>query len=290
MDRIFSKGTLLVLGIMALAIFFSTRFSKCSGEPGIRASVYPKEVFLGDPIFFSDSTVGQNSVVWEFGNGDFTSDRRGSYTYPAVGNYKIRLRMGTQSQSFVVSVKEVKKEKERQSVRIIAPSTVVRNEVVALMGEGEASSWHWKLRSVGLEDSKERNPLVRFDTVGDFQIGLVTDNMEYPIFHKIRVVPDVITFDSTAKPQDVLKKHLQSIIDQTGSYNGHYNAVLRILKGNNLMDVVVNNEIEEDISSYCNRLKIMGKQNGLFIESVVIEMDVDDKRIKRVLVSQKQIK
>ncbi len=279
----------MVLGIMALVIFLSTRFSRCSGEPGIRASVFPKEVFLGDPIFFSDSTAGRNPVVWEFGNGDFSTDRRGSYTYPAVGNYKIRLKTGSQSQNFVVQVKPVKKAQEREPVRIIAPSTVVRNEIVLFMGEGDATGWHWKFGGAGPEDSKERNPLVSFDTLGRFKINLITDNVEYPIPHTILIVPDVITVDSSAKGNDVIKKHLQDIVDRLGSFNGHYNQIVGLLKGNNLTTVVVNNEVEEDINSYCNRLKIMGRQKGIYIEDVIIDRDDDGKHIRRLLVTQRQV-
>lgn len=290
MDRIFSKGTLLVFGIAVIVVLLSTLFRRCSADPVIRASVSAKELTLGEPIFFADSTPGGKTVIWEFGNGDFTSDRRGSYTYAAVGNYKIRVRVDSRTQEFVVKVQSAKQKKERQFVNILAPSLVLKNEKVVLMAEGDADAWHWKFGNGGPEDSKERNVIVTFDKPGDYKVSLMCSNMEYPVYHDIHVEDDAIGRNKTSvggtPPEDLIQKYLQNIIDHQGKYNDNYKHILGLLNGNNKMIVVVNNINENDISSYCQGLSIMGKQDGTYIEQVV--RDMDGNRIKRLLVSQKK--
>ena len=140
MGRIFSLGTVLVWGIMALVISLACLFRGSLVKQEIRAAVSAKEVLLGEPIFFSDSTLGRKELMWNFGNGDFTTEYRGSYTYPAAGVYVISLTVGEQTRTFAVRVKD-EKEEVRQPVRILAPSLVLRNERVALRGDGDAETW-----------------------------------------------------------------------------------------------------------------------------------------------------
>lgn len=292
MDRIFSKGTLLVLGISAVIILLSTLFRGCSSETKIRASVSAKEVYLGDAIFYKDSTPGVREVIWEFGNGDFSTDRQGSYVFTTVGNYKIRLKAGSKSQEFVVKVRPEKTQEEREVVSILAPSFVVKNEEVVFMGEGDADTWRWNFGVGGPADSKERNVIVKFDKAGDYQVTLLAGNMKYPVYHKIHVEEDVVGRRTTGgggtPPEDLIQRYLQNIIDHQGKYNDNYHRILTLLNGNNKMTVLINNVNENDISSYCQGLSILGKQDGTFIEKVV--RDMDGSRIRRLLIEQKTAK
>ena len=65
MDKIFTRWTLLILafivGIVSVAWLLRNKVTKTE----IRAWVTPKEVELGNPIRFIDSTLNAKDVVWE---------------------------------------------------------------------------------------------------------------------------------------------------------------------------------------------------------------------------------
>ena len=82
------------------------------------------------------------------------------------------------------------------------------------------------------------------------------------------------------------KKRLQQIIDERNVFNSNYNYLLRYyLSGNSNVIVLINGTNENDFYSYCNGLKIMGKQQSTVIMDVNIERDKSGK-IKRLLVNQ----
>lgn len=288
MDRIFSKGTLLVLGIMVAIVFLTSVIRNCSSETKIRASVSAKEIYLGEAIYYVDSTPGVKNVLWEFGNGDFSTDRRGSYVFDAPGNYQIRVMVdSSETEKFVVSVHSKKQVVEPDPVRILAPSYAVKHEEVIFMGEGEADMWRWNFGNGGPEGSRERNAIVRFDSAGTYQVSLLAGSMKYPVYHTIRIVDDVIGKKSdTTSVDDWIKKYLQKIIDREGKYNDNYRSIVALLNGNSKMKVLINNTNENDITSYCQGLYFTGKQDGVFIEKVI--RDMEDKKIRRLIVEEKK--
>lgn len=288
MDRIFSKGTLLVLGIMAAIVFLASMIRNCSSETKIRASVSAKEVCLGEAIYFVDSTPGVKDVLWEFGNGDFSTDRRGSYVFDAPGDYQIRVKIDSSVyQKFVVKVRAEAPTIGKAPVHILAPTMAVKNEEVIFMGEGEADSWRWNFGDGGPEGSRERNAIVRFDSAGTYRVSLLAGAMKYPVYHTIRVVDDVIgRKDDTTTADDKIRKYLQRIIDREGKFNDNYHCIVGLLNGNSKLMVLINNTNENDITSYCQGLYFMGKDEGIFIEKSV--RDMEDKKIRRLLVEEKR--
>ncbi len=287
MDRIFSKGTLLVFSILLLVVFICWLMRGCSGDATIRASVSKREVVVDEPFNYVDSTPGVKEVVWEFGNGDFSDERRGTYTFHTVGNYKVRVKADSKTQTFVVKVLSKGKEASRKFVRIIAPTHVLKNEGVTFIGEGDAEDWRWEFGETGKVDSREQNAIYHYSEVGDYVVRLTAGNMEYPVFHTIHVAPEVvgrITEDPVGMGDMDIQKHLQAIIDHPGEYNKNYNYILKKYLKTNVL-VVVNNVNENDFTSYCYGLKIMGKQNSTVIESVALEKE--NGKVKRLLVNQK---
>ena len=290
MDRIFSKGTLLVLGIMAIIISLAVVFRDCTAETKIQASVSAKEIYLGEAIYYADSTPGVKDVLWEFGNGDFSTNRRGSYVFDAPGDYQIRVKIdSSEYQKFVVKVRAKSPTIGKDPIRILAPSMAVKNEEVIFMGEGEADSWRWNFGDGGPDGSRERNAIVRFDSAGTYQVSLLAGAMRYPVYHTIRIVDDVIGRKTDSiTVDDKIRKYLQRIIDREGKFNDNYHSIVGLLNGNSKLMVLINNTNENDITSYCQGLYFTGKDEGIFIEKAI--RDMEDKKIRRLLVEQKKSK
>ncbi len=290
MGKVFSKGQLIVFGMMLYMIVASMIIKSCSRETTIRAAVSPLDVEIGSPVRFSDSTLNAQNVIWEFGNGDISRDKSGLYTFRQVGHYQIRLTVDKdKSQCFMVNVKEKKSVKDNRMIRIKAPSTVVQNEQVVFMAVGDSDNWRWEFGETGQVDSQDQNPIHVYSKVGVYEVKLMAGNMMYPIVHTIEVMPEFAIDESTdidSQASDEFKDRLQQIIDEKNVFNTNYNYLLRnYLCGNADVLVLINGTNENDFYSYCNGLRIMGKQQSTVILDVNPERDVNG-RIKRLLVNQ----
>ncbi|MBR2261799.1 MAG: PKD domain-containing protein [Paludibacteraceae bacterium] len=297
MNSFFSKGNLIVFGTLIVLFGVCGIIKSCTQETEIRAAVSPLNVELGKAIYYSDSTSGAKSVLWEFGNGDVSKDPKGSYIFTHTGKYKIRLTVDYDKVvSFIVNVNDRKMATEKERVKIIAPSKAMVNERVVFMADGDADSWNWEFGETGIVDSRERNPIYVFSKPGQHEIRLLAGNMEYPITKTIDVVSSdfTITGDPRSEIENDIQEHLQDIIDKK-NFNSNYNYILNKYlskkhggRGDNTL-VLVNNTNENDFYSYCNGLKIMGKAKSTFIESVTMENNPDGS-IKRLLINQSSTK
>lgn len=177
MDRIFSKGTLLVLGIAGIIIFLASMFREYPWTTEIRATVSPREITLGDTLFYKDSTLGTDQVTWEFGNGEISSDKQGAYVFTSPGSYVVSVKSGSKTNFFPVKVHAASKHKKKKAVRIIGPTFALKGEMVTFMGEGESDTWCWGINHYG----KYRCPLgsnrymtTEFDRIGFNKVILIT--------------------------------------------------------------------------------------------------------------------
>ena len=290
MNKIFSKGKLIVFGAMSLLIIISIIIKSCTAENPIRASVSPLDVEVGSPIRYADSTYNTSHILWEFGNGDTSNDKVGYYTFKETGRYQVRLIVNREmSQCFIVNVKERRSESGSRLVKIKAPSKVVQNERVVFMADGDSDNWSWEFGESGKVDSQERNPIHVYSKVGVYEVKLMAANMMYPLVHRIEVVPEFVLVnpdDPIGKACEDIKKRLQQIIDERNVFNKNYEYLLgKYLHKNPNIPVLINGTNENDFSSYCYGLKIRGKQQSTVIMEVNIESDKNNK-IKRVLVNQ----
>ena len=290
MDRIFSKGNLIVFGTMLLLIAVSVIINLSSSEVPIRASISPLDVEVGSPIRYSDSTYNTTHILWEFGNGDTSNDKCGYYSFKEPGTYQVRLIVNREkSQCFMVNVKEGKSPRNDKLVRIKAPSKVVQNESVVFMADGDSDNWSWEFGESGKVDSQERNPIHVYSKVGVYEVKLMAANMMYPVVHRIEVVPEFIVVDPENpddKAREDIKKRLQQIIDEKNVFNKNYEYLLSKYLGKNPnVPVLINGTNENDFSSYCYGLKIKGKQQSTVIMEVNFERD-KNRRIKRLMVNQ----
>lgn len=290
MNKLFTKGRLIVYGTMLLMVVVSIVIKSCTSDIPIRASISPLNVEVGTPIHYSDSTYNTSHILWEFGNGDISKDKSGFYTFNETGRYQVRLIVNREkSQCFIVNVMERKSDRDNKMVKIKAPSKVVQNERVVFMAVGDSDNWRWEFGESGQVDSQEQNPIYVYSKVGVYEVKLMAGNMMYPIIHTIEVMPEFAIDESTdvdVQASDEFRIRLQQIVDERNVFNENYNYLLRRYLNKNLnVSVLINGTNENDFYSYCNGLKILGKQQSTVIMDVNIERDKSGK-IKRLLVNQ----
>lgn len=280
--------------IIAIALILSTTFlvRSCIYNKEIQALVSPLDVELGMPVQYSDSTKGVNSWYWEFGNGDTSSEQRGSYTFPQTGKYQIRLTVdGNLEKKFIVNVRNTKKDDALELIKIIAPDEALQGEYITFRGEGTSKEWRWEFGETGTVDAIEKTAIYKYELPGRYIVSLRTEETKYPILHTIDVIPqysDVDTTDVASIIGNDIKEKLQAIVDQK-PFNKNYNDIMKAYLCNNPNTlVIVNNDKKNDFYSYCQGLKIIGKKKTV-IEKVLIDMEGSEACINKLIVIQRDL-
>ncbi|NDV78477.1 PKD domain-containing protein [Dysgonomonas sp. 511] len=261
--------------LFVLAITFFVR--SCMYDKEIEATVDPLEVELGSPISFSDSTRGAEKWCWEFGDTAITTSyaQRGQHIYDSVGRYKVRLTVNNNMQkTFTVSVRRPKRDESLELIKIIGPTEALVDEYITFRGEGSSKEWRWMFGETGHMDAFEKTTICQYKKPGRYIVKLYTEEIKYPIEHIIDIIPlyseEGAQDNASVKGNDI-KEHLQAIVDQK-SFNTHYNHIkTKYLCGNPNALVIVNNNKKNDFYSYCQGLKIIGK-NKVIIEDVLIDV------------------
>ncbi len=303
MNKIFSKNSWIIYGSLALLVLFTLVVKAFSHNDSIKATVRPLYVKLGSPIHFSDSTWNAQSVTWDFGNGDVSTQRSGDYTFKKKGLYQVRLTIdNSKSIDYEVVVKDPNIPVRKKSTKILAPDTVLECERVTFMVDGKVDECMWYLKNYnkyGIYNervySKEKYIFYTFDDLRatTCQIILKFPDMEDSLTHTITVLPIIMydMYDCGCYPENhipnSLQDYLQKIIDRKGDYNANYNKIKSLLrtKKDNLT-VLVNGTKEIDLNTYCKSLRLMGKQNSLEIQEVEKEYDSIHSGVVRLLVTQ----
>ncbi|EJF36980.1 PKD domain protein [Capnocytophaga sp. oral taxon 335 str. F0486] len=290
MDKVFNRWTLIIIAFIGivLTVMWFLRGSIVKTE--IRAWVSPREVELGYPIRFIDSTSNATDVLWEFGNGDSSKERNGVYLFPQTGKYQVRLRVNNSVEKhFIVTVKESNRPSGYQPIKIIAPQTAIQNEYISFFADGYSKEWRWEFGETGEVDSYEKNPTYAYKLPGSYQIKLMSEDLAFPIVHYIEILPEYTESDDSDVFSLIAKdiqEHLQNIIDGE-SFNENYNYILSKYLCNNPNQLVITNGAKQtDFYSYCYDLKFIGSQSTANIQDVVIETDKGSNCVKRILVKQ----
>lgn len=278
---------IIIIAIAALlgAIFIIRTYMY---DKEILANVSPLDIELGMPVVYADSTKGADKWLWEFGNGDASSQRNGEYIFPETGKYQIRLTVnGNLEKRFLVNVRAPQKDESMELVKIIAPEEALQGEYITFRGEGPSKEWRWEFGETGDVDAMEQTAIYKYELPGRYTVMLRTEETKYPVIHTIDIIPQY----SESDPDDVttiigndIKERLQAIIDQK-PFNRNYNYILaNYLCNNPNTIVIVNNDKKNDFYSYCQGLKIIGKNTT--IENVVIDMEETDTCVKKLIIIQ----
>lgn len=277
-----------VLGISVLAIIMLFRSFK--SDVSIDAHLSDYSIAAGEPIIYTDSTKRANSWHWEFGNGDESRDRRGRYTFNNPGQYRVRLTVnGKNEKLFTVSVIDSQLDKNSRIAQIEAPSFAMQGENIVFRGIGTDKQWRWEFGESGMVDVREKEPIYAYSKPGIYNIKLTTENTQYPVYHTIEIAPQYMESDSTDMLTVIgldIKEKLQNIADGK-PFNSNYNYIVdTYLCSNEKTEVMINNTKFNDIYSYCQGLRIMGR-NQITIEQVVAEItDIEVGCVTKIMVLQ----
>lgn len=269
-----------VLTAFLIRFFFNQR--------KVQAFISPSEIFAGESITYSDSTNRADSWRWEFGNGDVIFDRNGTYRYPAPGVYQVRLTVDESLQKeFFVNVKEPIKLERDSLVRIIAPEVAVQGELVPFRGDGVSNDWRWSFGETKMIDSRDQVAIYAYSTPGVYEVELLTNETKYPVKHRIEILPGIEEVDNSGLvlSGNDIRERLQAIADGK-PFNPNYNHIVsNYLCNNQKIPVTINGNKRNDFYSYCQGLKIMGR-NTTIIEVDIVANESSPNCIQKLIVTQ----
>jgi len=290
-NRIFNSRIIIVILVILFCIGSAFLYRYFFIKRELQARVTPYDVELGKPIVFSDSTRGAKKWKWEFGNGDTSDKRSGEYRYMATGKYQVRLTVDESiERKFIINVKSsLTGDIIEDLIRIEAPFEAMQGEYITFRGDGYSKEWRWQFGESNMIDSREKNAIYRYKNPGVYEVLLTTEMTKYPIRHKLVIQPKYIDNDSLDVGSVIgndIKVRLQAIVDQK-PFNENYNYVLnKYFCNNNNTLVVINNDKKNDFYSYCQGLRLLGK-NKTTIDNVVIDVDPEaEECIKKIIVIQ----
>lgn len=292
MGKLKNRKSIIIIGAAVLCIVVAYWVSQLLQGKTIQAFVSPMDVEVGEVVSFVDSTSRAKTWLWEFGNGDVSDARSGNYAYNNEGKYQIRLTVdGKYEEKFLINVRpKIDKSEFDGLIKIDAPEFALQNEIISVKGLGDAKEWRWEFGETGMIDSRDKNTLYSYSEPGTYEILLSTETTQYPVRHTIRIEPNFQKNDSTDVltliGNDICEK-LQAIVDGK-PFNQNYNYILSSYLCNNPdVIVTVNGEKHNDFYSYCQGLKIIGR-NRLIIDNVVVDIgnEESDECVKQMLVTQ----
>lgn len=290
MGKLLNRKTIIV--VIAIFLCFVTVYliRIFSSSRSVQAFVSPLEMTVGEPVSYVDSTHNARKWLWNFGNGDTSARRNGTYIYKHSGKYQIKLIVDNAiEEKIIVNVLPHKKEDETyELIKIIAPEIAVQNELIIFRGTGDAKEWRWEFGETGNIDSRDRNSIYAYKEPGIYEVRLSTENTRYPIVHNIEILPQYMENDST----DVfvligndIKEKLQAIADGK-PFNTNYNYIMNsYLCKNPDVPVIVNNSKRNDFYSYCQGLRFIGRKKTL-IDNVIVDVDGQSECVKKLTVVQ----
>lgn len=274
MNKIFNTRSLVsALIVIALIVVLIIVMRSCGRERIVRASVSSTDIVLGERISYADSTAGADAWLWEFGNGDYSTEQSGEYRFTEEGRYRIRLRVNNNlEKEFMMTVRPGTERPSDHLISINAPSTAVQGEYILFSAEGNDLDWRWEFGESGIIDSRDKTAIYAYQNHGVYLVRLSTEKTQYPITHYIEVLPKYMEVDSldamTIAGNDI-RQRLQNIADGR-PFNPNYNHVLNTYLCNNPdVLVTVNNNRRNDFYSYCAGLRVAGR--GTFVETVFVE-------------------
>ncbi|NDV64665.1 PKD domain-containing protein [Bacteroides sp. 224] len=269
-----TRALVSILIVVCLIVGLIIMMRSCGRERIVYASISSNDIVLGDSITFADSTSRAKSWLWEFGNGNYSSERAGTYKFPETGRYQVRLKVNDElEKTFLVQVRpKASEEYNEHLIHINAPSSAMQGEYILFSAEGNDRDWRWEFGESSVIDSREKTPIYAYDKHGIFIVKLSTEKTQYPITHRIEIFPKYMENDSTdmmTMAGNDIKEKLQNIANGK-SFNTNYNHILNkyLCKKPEVL-VTVNNTKRNDFYSYCQGLRLTGR--GTTIEAVFVE-------------------
>ncbi|NAW50014.1 PKD domain-containing protein [Elizabethkingia argentiflava] len=281
----------ILIAIVLIGIWLQKNFFHTVAD--IDAKVSPTTLSIGDTLFYADKSAFAAIKEWNFGDGNISVNDSGYYFYKKPGYYQVMLTLnGKYKKVFSIQVLDKPKANIKDSITSIeAPAQAMQFENVIFRAKSKnAKLFSWKFGESGSIDSKEQMVIYAYQKPGDYVVSLYTDETEYPITQKIKILPsfklinDSISIDNIyQKIDDDFKYHLQQIANGS-SFNQHYNYLLnKYLCKNENAPIKVNTSKINTFYYYCAGLQF-DKNN--IIHSVKVSFDGEMNCVTKVDIIQ----
>src|SRR5690554_434269 len=289
------KITLLVIAaILALVLsglWLQKKFFHTVAD--IDGRVYPVRLSVGDTLFYMDNTSFSAIKEWNFGDGNISVNDSGYYFYKHPGYYQVKLTLnGKYSKLFPIQVLDKPRGSIRDSITTIeAPIQAMQFENVVFRANAKSAKlFSWKFGESGTIDSKEQMVIYAYQNPGDYIVSLYTDETEYALTHKIKILPSFKTLTDSLSVENLYQKidddftyHLQQIANGS-NFNQHYNYLLnKYLCKNENAPIKVNTSKINTFYYYCAGLQF-DKNN--IIHSVKVSFDGEMNCVTKVDIIQ----
>lgn len=271
----------IFIGIILLAVIIFLLRSSLFDKRVINAKILKDEIFLNENLLYSDNTVNAKKWLWEFGNGDKSTNQNGRYHFKKAGDYIVRVTVdGSLRQQFPVSVKDSLPAAPTDTlVTINGPTEGIVNEQIRLEAQGSARIFEWSFGETGRVDVKGPTALYIFHKPGTYLVKLRTDKSKHPVIHRMFISnPDSVINQIVApgegerKVADDIRAHLQAIANGANFNRHYYYLVNRYFCGDEKVSVNLEADggsKQTDFYSYCMRLTFGG---GISIDEAQVTL------------------
>jgi hypothetical protein len=268
----------IVIGLVLIGLWLQKNVFHTVAD--IDAKIYPTTLSTGDTLFYTDRTQFSAIKEWNFGDGNISVNDSGYYFYKKPGYYQVKLTLnGKYSKIFSIQVLDKPKGTIKDSVTTIeAPMQAMQFENVIFRANSKtAKLFSWKFGESGTIDSKEQMVIYAYQNPGNYTVTLYTDETEYPITHKIKILPSFKVMNDSISVDDIYQKidddfkyHLQQIANGS-NFNQHYNYLLnKYLCKNENAPIKVNTSKINTFYYYCTGLQF---DKNSIIQSVKVSFD-----------------
>ncbi len=173
----------------------------------ILVGIAPMAVFevdqIGGVYSFTNNSVGGTSYLWDFGDGNTSTDMNPTHTYMMDGTYTVTLTATNECGSVVTTeiVNAVSAPAVAFNADVLsgcAPLTVNFSDATV----GAVDSWLWEVAGGTPSTSTDQNPTVTFDAPGTYDVTLTVTNAtgSYPLTQTSMIIVEgapSAAFDAT---------------------------------------------------------------------------------------------
>ncbi|HMG10257.1 MAG TPA: PKD domain-containing protein [Mucilaginibacter sp.] len=264
----------IFIGIVIIASLIFLLRSSLFDKKVVNARILKDEIALNENLVYSDNTGNAKSWLWEFGNGNKSTQQNGSYRFKKTGDYIVRLTVdGNLTQQFPVSVKDTTPTITADTlITVNGPTQGIVNEQVRLEAQGNARIYEWSFGETGRVDVKGTTALYTFHNPGTYFIKLSTDKNKRPVYHRMLISNPDSTFvnqivnpgESERRVIDDIRAHLQAIANGADFNRHYYYLVNKYFCGDEKVTVNLEDNDDSkrtDFYSYCMRLTFGGGIN-----------------------------
>jgi gliding motility-associated-like protein len=149
-------------------------------KPVIRITASPQRGCLPQPVQFRAAITSNDPVasyLWNFGDGNTSTQAQPSHTYTQQGNFMVSLTITTASgcTETLVMPDLVRAGNKPQADFTAAPTTVCAYQTVSFTNTStEGTGWEWDFGNGAT--SGEQNPVYQYSDTGTFSIRLIVEN------------------------------------------------------------------------------------------------------------------